>query len=263
MKITEKELIAKLKELGQIKPGKDWVILTKSRILGQESFERYPVSILSIFRFLFQPRLAFASSVLAFALIGLFGFAQNSLPGDLLYPIKKTVERSQAIFVSEAEKPQASLETADKRLEELTKIAEANQVKKLAPALSEFQMSVSEATKRLSKMAATSSDPVAIKKVVDKTKKLEGKVQEVRSLGVAMGEEELSELEEVSNKLEVKSLVLDLEKRTLTKEQEEVLSKMKELVKEERYSEALIIFNTKFNQPAAPEPAEETEGLEE
>ena len=239
MKMAEKELIGKLQELSQIEPRKDWVILTKSRILGQESAGRDRVPI-SFFSYL-KP--AFAGLVAVFILFGLFGFSQNSLPGDILYSIKKIVEKSQAVFVSEVNKPQASLELANKRLEELTKIAETNQVKNLAPAINEFQASISEAAKSLSRMEATSSDPVVIKKIVEQTRKLDENKQIMEEvLGVILGGEEFNELQEVSDKLEIKLVkltILDLETRTLTKEQEEILNQLKELAEQGKYQEFL------------------------
>jgi F0F1-type ATP synthase gamma subunit len=107
-------------------------------------------------------------------------------------------------------------------------------------------------------MEATSSDPAAIKKMVEGTKELGGKIQEVKSLGVVIGEEEFDELQGVSDKLEVELLISDLEERTLwTEEQKEILNQMKELVEEGKYSEALVMFNAEFNKPASPEPMEE------
>ena len=42
--MEEKELIAKIRELRQIRPNKDWVVLAKSQILGQE-FNQHRVLI--------------------------------------------------------------------------------------------------------------------------------------------------------------------------------------------------------------------------
>jgi len=239
--ITEKELIGKLRELRQIRPSKDWVVLTKNRILGQEEkIELTPFSF-------WKPALA---TVTAFGILfGIFAFSQSSLPGDLLYPIKKITEKAQAVFVSETEKPQASLELANKRLEELTKIVETNQVKNLAPAINEFQASVSEAAKNLSRIDATSSDPVVVKRFVEQAKNIEKKAKEAKSLGVVIEDEELEELQEASNKLELgllvsvlKNMISDLENRTLTEKQEEILSQMRELAEEGEYSEALELY---------------------
>ena len=239
--MTEKELIGKLQELRQIKPRKDWAILAKTQILGEQ---REQFSLIEGLRLFFQFKLAkpaFASLIAVFILFGLFSFAQNSLPGDFLYLIKRIAERSQAVFVSEIDKPQASLELANKRLEELTKIAETNQVKKLAPAINEFQASVSEAAKNLSRIEATSSDPVAIKKIVDGTKELEENKQKAESLGVVVEGEGTVELEGALKRI-VENLIGDLEERTLNEDKEEILSGIKELAEQGKYSEALELY---------------------
>jgi len=240
--MEEKELIGKLRELRQIRPSKDWVVLTKNQIFGQEAK-------ISVGYYLNYLRVAYAGLVVVFVLFGLFSFSQRSLPGELLYPIKKISEKVQAVFVSETDKPQASLKLANKRLEELTKIVETNQVQKLAPAINEFQASVSEATKSLSKIDAISTDAVVVKKIVDQVKDIEKKAKEVESQGVVFEDEELAELKEVSNKLELgllirilENMISDLENRTLTEKQEEILLQMKELVEEEKYSEALELY---------------------
>jgi len=215
--MTEKELIGKLQELRQIKPRKDWAISTKTQILGETpGFSFFPYfKLLSVSeggrrRFIFFAP-ALAGLVFVFVIFGVFGFSQNSVPGDFLYSVKKIVERGQAVFVSEQEKPQASVELASKRLEELTKIAEANQVKKLAPAINEFQASVSEVAKNFAKMEGISSDSVAIKKIVelDKNKQIAEQI-----LATQINTEELDN----TYKDLAENLIKDLETRTLTEE---------------------------------------------
>jgi len=254
--MEEKELIVKLRELRQIKPSQDWAILAKNRILGQEKKYENPAAIvLSIFRIIFA-KPAYAGLAVVFIFIGLFGaftFAQNSLPGDRLYSIKKITEKAQAVFVSETDKPEFSLNLANKRLEELARIAGANRVRNLPLAIAETQTSISEANKNLAK----ASNPVEIKKIVDK---IEEKAQLIsQTLGVAFGEVELEELIQTSDKLYVEDLISVLETSTLTEEQKEILSQIKELIEEEKYSEALILFHTEFDKSADAEPEEEIE----
>ncbi len=271
--MSEKELIAKVKELRRIKPNKEWVVLTKSQILGEEKKIKLGSFLLNQPRmliklplmpneiliksgrvlriFFLKPFLkpVYTSLLVLFILFGLFGISQNSLPGDLLYPIKKLTEKSQAVFIPEEEKPQVSLELADRRLDELAKIAQTDQVKKLAPAIDEFQESLSEVTRNLSRIDATSTDVATIKKVVDKVKKLEEKAKEVKAMGVVIGREELEELEGARHikELEIlvnvlKNLITDLENRTLTQEKEQLLIQMKELVEQGNYSKALELY---------------------
>lgn len=212
--MTEKELVLKLRQLRQIKPSQDWVSLTKKQILGEEQKQ---ISWLSYFQPFFRLKPGYIGLVIIFVLFGLFGVTQNSLPGDLLYPVKKMVERSQAVFVSQEQKTEFSLESANKRLEEITKIAQTNQVKKLAPALEEYQASIAQVTKSLAKIAATTSDALLIKKLAEQTQKLEKNKEKLeQTYGIAG-----LEVEEESNptKLLVEWLIRDLEKRTLADEQ--------------------------------------------
>ena len=239
--MTEKDLINKIKTLKQIKPQKDWVILSKNRILEQETDKAQ--TFVSFFPF-FKPALA---TLTVFAIFfGLFGFAQTSVPGEFLYPMKRMAERSQSIFVPEQNKLQNSLKLADKRLEELTRIVESNQVKNLPQAINEVQTSVSEAARNISKIEATSSSPVAIKDMVNKTQELEFKIEEAtRSLGVVIDNDEL---QGVSIRLKVKDLINDLEAKTLTEEEQETLAEMKELAENQEYAKVLEMFLLEFDQ---------------
>lgn len=230
--VTEKELIAKIRELREIKPRKEWVFLTKNRILGEEKLESSRFfRIGEFFSGLFvQPRLIYASLTLLFIIFGLFGFAQNSLPGDLLYPIKKITEKSQAVFVSKEELPKLQLELANKRLEELNKIAQTNDVKKLAPAITEFQENVDRAVKSLVKSKKID------KELVEKTAMIEKTREEVEKvLGTNIGTEEY----ENSLAKIVESQLKDLENRSLTEEQKEILEKAKSDFENGDYSQAL------------------------
>lgn len=252
-RMEEKELIAKLRELRQIKPSQDWAVFLKNRILSQEQegvrYESPAAIVLSVFRMIFA-RPAYAGLASFFIFVGLFGtfaFAQKSLPGDTLYLMKKTVERVQSVFVTEEELPMVQLELTNKRLEELAQVAKENRVENLPSAIDETRTSISEANKNLAK----ASSPAEVKKIVDK---IEKKAQTIsQTLGVAFGEEELEELKQSSDRLYTEDLISVLESSTLTEEQEGVLSRMKELAGEEEYSQALILFHNEFNKPPTTE----------
>ena len=227
--MTEKELIGKIRELHQIKPNRNWVSLTKTQILGKE--ESKLDSIISVFHvFFLKP--AYAGLIVVFVLFGLFGISQNSLPGDLLYPIKKITEKSQAAFVSEEELPKYNLEIANKRLDELNQIAQTNQVKKLASAISEFQVNMSEAAKSLAEVKGGAD----VEKIVAQTKKLEEnkqKVEEVLATKI--------ETEKFDNALSqlVEREIKDLESRTLTEEQKLLFEEAKADFSAGDYNQAL------------------------
>jgi len=254
--MEEKELIAKLKELRQIKPSQDWVFLTKDQILNNEEKYSNPFSaVLSVFRIIFA-KPAYAATAVVFVFVGLFGTfasAQNSLPGDMLYSVKKISERAQMTFSSQEDLPRIQLELASKRMEELSRIAKENRVKNLAASINETKASISEANKTLAKAAS----PDEVKKIVDE---IEEKAQAVsQTLGVAFGEEELGELRQSSDKLYLSGLLSTLQDSDLTENQEEILIVMQELAEEGEYSEALLLFHTEFNKPAEEDLEDETE----
>jgi len=108
--MTQAEIIKQLQGLKEIKPNQDWVVLTKSQILRTEKPVFSPFAI-------FSPAKVYSCAGMVFVLllVGIFGFAQNSLPGDFLYSIKKITERSQAVFISESEKPNFQLKLTSNR----------------------------------------------------------------------------------------------------------------------------------------------------
>jgi len=226
--MTEKQLIAKIKELQQIKPSNDWVILTKKQILGD--YATRPRNFWELFpKLIFQYKPAFATLAILAILFGLFGFTQNSVPGDTLFSIKKITEKSQTIFISEKGQPKHNLELTNRRLDDLTKIAEANQTQKLTSAINEYQESVSKAAESLAE--------AEVKEVVAEIKKLEEKTEKVKSLGIEIGESE--EWDDALVKI-VEREIEGLEAGTLTEEQEEVLAEVKEDYGAESYSNALV-----------------------
>lgn len=234
--MQEKELIAKIKELRRIKPNQEWVFLTKNRILGQEQEAKLPsvgYSLGEVLRGLFfRPVLkpAYATLLALLVIFGLFGFAQNSLPGDYLYPIKRITETGQTLFASAEEREQINLELIEKRLGELTKIVEENKTKKLAPAIREFQTAVSE--------AVPGADQESLKKVVE----IRNRTAELQTRGVVIEGDEVQKLGMGPLVGILEEMIADLENRSLTTKQELVLDRMKELVAEGRYLDAIELY---------------------
>lgn len=235
MMFTEKQLIAKLKGLGQIEPRKDWVLSTKNRILGETTHSSVEGILFNLF---FRPKLALAGVLSALVVFILFSVSQNSLPGDPLYSIKKISEQTEGVFVTSRQAPQVQLEIVNRRLAELARIAESNQVKKLAPAINEYQASLVRAAKDLAKAAATTSDAVDIKALAQQAKKLtETREMLEKTYGIAgldLG------LENDPTRLVVEWLIKDLEKRSLTEKQQELFDQAKEDFEKGDYGSALI-----------------------
>lgn len=226
--MAEKDLISQLKELKQIKPREEWVVLAKSRILGEE--KKFSLSPLLGWK------LAFAPVISVFIVVGLFGFAQNTVPGDFLFSVKKITEIAQVGFSSVVDKPAVSLKMANKRLEDLSRIAEANQVRSLSPTIEEFRANINEATRQLAEL-----DVNATGELILEARKLEENKQKIESvLGAVIGETD--ELENALIQLEKRTadyLISDLEERTLSEKGQKLLSEAKELFAAGDYSSSL------------------------
>ncbi len=226
--MTENQLIKKIKKLKTIKPRRNWVLLNKKQILGEERR-------IEIFPF-FRP--VYAGLFCLLFLAGLFEFSQNALPGEFLYYLKKITERSQLILSSEEERPGLNLELVNKRLEELNQIVKENEVRKLAPALKEYQASVSEAAKNLAEAMTTTSDPVVIRKIAEQTQKIDKNKEELTNIYGIAG----LESDKGANfiKVVVEWLIKDMEEATLNEEDGLLFKEAKGDYEEGNYSEALI-----------------------
>jgi len=215
------QLIRNLKKLNQIKPRRGFIVSAKKEILGEApGFGLFPVL-----------RPVYAGLFCLFMTFGLFQFSQNALPGELLFQLKKVVERGQTMLASEQEKPSLSLFLANKRLADLATITQENQTKKLAPAVNEFKLKVAEAAKELVNVTEISEEfVIQIKQLKENHQKLE----QVLATKFDIGEfdNDLGQLVERELK--------DLEQRTLNEDDLEVLEQVREFFEKEDYSEALI-----------------------
>ncbi|MBU3934556.1 hypothetical protein KKC00_01160, partial [Patescibacteria group bacterium] len=98
--MNDKDLIKTIKGLNQIKPSKDWVVSLKRDIVG----ERSKTTVFNVLpRSIFHHKLAYATITFSVILVGLFGFAQDTVPGDFLFPVKKIAEKSQGALLSGTE----------------------------------------------------------------------------------------------------------------------------------------------------------------
>ena len=241
--MTEAELIKKIKTLKEIKPRKDWVVLTKTQILG--NVEVRPQLFLFPF---FKP--AYAGLFLFLLLIGLAEFSQGALPGDPLYSLKRISERTQSVFVSKEEQPKLQLELTNKRLEELNKVAEANQVKRLAPALNEFETTKIAAKKEVVNSIKNKSGKEATKVAKDIASKLNEVNENEKKVYATLNIESTEGTEQTAEKAVVEILIKDAKNSTLTEEQKADLVKVEEYYKSGDYQEALNLFMTGSLNPS-------------
>lgn len=79
------------------------------------------------------------------ALMGATAYAaQDSLPGDALYGVKRAVERGQYLLAN-PDSPTARLELAERRLEEMVQLAERGRTAHIPDLLADYQREVSQA----------------------------------------------------------------------------------------------------------------------
>ena len=266
--MTEKELIAKIQGLKQIKPNQEWAILAKNRILGGEtgkmgvmaearervaerskmgeimnvgvkvggngfSFGDFVRGLWGGENFVFQHKFAFSGAFVLLFVVGLFGLAEISLPGDALFSLKKVAENGQSVFVPQNGEVEYNIGLVNRRLDELTKIAKNNTIKNLASAIDELQTSVSRVAGSLTK---SSVNKATAKDIVADVKNIEKKVEAVRSLGV-----EINESKELDNALAriVEDQIMGLESQSLNEEGQVALRDIQTDYEAGNYSSAL------------------------
>jgi hypothetical protein len=229
--MNQKELIKSLKQLKEIKPRQEWVILAKSEIFAQKQAEKIAVknpSILDvIFSLKFQTKLAYSFAAFIFVLVGLVGFAQFTMPGDLLFPIKKIAEQSQTSLSSGTSLKKGAI-TFNRRISDLAKAAAEGRKENLPSVITEINADASELAKSLKD--DTVKDPEAIKEIANSLKVL-----------ADVPGTDLSANPNVKDlyKTIVESQISELGNSTLTDSQKGVLTEVISLYEQKKYTEAL------------------------
>ena len=192
----ERDLIGKIKKLKKIQPSSEWLDSTRHNLISQISFEednRGLKSGFGLFNWLKRPQsLALAICLLIIFIAGpwmTLKASQSSLPGEILYSVKKAAEGVQATVASENDKAQLQVEFAGRRIEELTKItedsfSEEEKAEKAKQAVNDLKDNLAGATSYLDNISKEKALVVAkktkkIKEKLDKTK--EGAPLEVRN----------------------------------------------------------------------------------
>ena len=240
--MQERDVIRQLNSLKAIKPTKEWVFLTRQKILGKEEEKK-------TFGFFLKPALAF--SVVALVLTSSFVMAQNSLPGDTLYSLKKISERARLTFAPEDEKPKIQLELTSERLNELKTIAKENKIDKLPSAIKEVKQAIPQATESLKNIAKEDKSVKDMKEIVKKVDEVEKTKKEIETLGIIVGAN--GELQKTSQELRKEIIsreFKDLSDESLTDSQRKLLEEAENYFKEGNYSKALetIFYLSNQNQ---------------
>lgn len=227
-KITQKQLISSLKQMKEIKPRKEWAVLLKSQILAEKKVEvsnvRQSATFAAIMETIFSPKkISYSFAVLLFIVFGVSGFSRYTMPGDLLFPVKKMTEQSVATLSGQT-KINQNIESLNNRINELVEVAKEDKVGNIPSAIVE----ITEAAKVLKNNPV--KDAETVKKIANSLKVL-----------ASVPGTDLSETEDVKGLYQsiVETQIEDLSKTSLTEEQEITLIEVQELYREGKYSAAL------------------------
>lgn len=181
-----------------------------------------------------QTKLSYSFVMLLVAVIGVVGLAQNSVPGDTLFAVRKATDKIQTNLMLD-ESSKYSFDIANKRLEDLNYVVKENKQSNVSFAVKEFKASIVGATQKI--IESYNKDQKPIKEIAKDIKK----IKENSVLLTRVGSEELEELKDISDIMYmtiVQEEIKSLEKTTLTEEQELLFKEIKLLVENESYSEA-------------------------
>lgn len=227
-KITQKQLISSLKQMKEIKPRKEWAILLKSQILAEKKVEvntvTYKATFSSIINTIFSSKkMSYSFAVILLFIFGIFGFSVNTMPGDLLFPVKKITEQSVSTLSGQT-KINQDIQALDNRINELAQVAKNDRIGNIPSAIVE----ITEAAKNLKNNPA--KDPETLKKIA----------VSLKTLANVPGTD-LSETADVKDLYQtiVESQIKDLQETTLTEEQEIILEEVQKLSEDGMYSAAL------------------------
>jgi len=244
--MEDKELIQKIKKLKSIKPSQKWVSFTKNEIFNA-STEPQPepqpqperagkVTVIEVINVLLAPKkLAYAGLTALLVLVGTLGFAQRTVPGDFLFPLRRATERTQSVFISEEGKLKYDFDLVNRRLADLTKIAESGNKENIGTATEELQITAEETAQNLQQ--ETKENSKALSKIASELKQYEENKQKAESLGVNV-EKETKQVDQTLRRV-VEREMKSLENSSLTSDQEGILEKAKTDYENGDYTNAL------------------------
>ena len=237
-KTTEKELILKLQTLKDIKPRQDWVVFAKREILGGNKITikaSYKEKFLGVLDFLpaltYQRKLTYAFATLLLIMVGTLGFAQYTMPGDLLFSVKKVTEQSQAALSGQTNLKQ-NMANLNNRINDLAQVAKEGRTVNIPSAIDEVRQSASKVAESLK--GSLTKDPQSVRELANEVQK----IKQLRTLTDLTDTPEIKSLNDALAVL-VQNEITDLEKTSLTEYQLETLKGIKDLYKKGDYGEAL------------------------
>lgn len=230
--MTEKQLISKLRELKQVKPRKDWVLLVKNEILKKEAVINQPAQadfaglFSSTCKAVFQSKMAYSFATLLFIFAGAFGFVQyNTISKDTLLLAENTAEQFQAALMAETS-VKSTFETLKKKSNDLATVK------------TQKDGNVSFATKELNDVAKSLTD--AIVKDPSLAKKVAMGIASDQTLMAVFSVDDLKESSDDLLRTLDDQMIEDIQKSkaTFTKERQDAVEEVLELYNEKKYAQA-------------------------
>ncbi|MBI2098130.1 MAG: hypothetical protein HYT49_00495 [Candidatus Wildermuthbacteria bacterium] len=250
--MEDKDLIVKLSYLKQIQPRGEWVVLTRQRLLGNETQrELFPLQnkhfwgmVGGIGRFMefmvrSAQRPAFVIPVLTFLVAGgaVGRTVFESLPGDTLYPLKVAAEQVHLRLAGEEQRPAREFALAQQRLSDLRMVAEQNKVKNLPLAIQEFEANASKISEGFVQIVENEpSRALQASRQIVQLQKEKSEIEKI--LGTKIGEGQEEEIQDATRRL-VEYELAYLETRSLTEEQKELFEEARISVEQGDYAGAL------------------------
>ena len=182
--MDNKDLIKKIKGLKEIKPSKEWLNSTRHNLMTEIDFNE---DMFFSFNWLKQPQAVALTICLALIFFGgpwmTLKASQSSLPGDLLYSVKKISEDVQTTIASDGGKVNLQAEFAGRRLEELNKItydsySSEEKVKKSEQIMNDFKDNLAQISQNVNKVSKEEAVAVAQKtmKIEESLKRTENEI---------------------------------------------------------------------------------------
>ncbi len=252
--MTEHNLENKIKLLRQIKPENEWKKSTRAFLLSEiqsadleQSTEQVRNRLwIPVKLFRFRPVMATAL-VLIFTIVGCaygFNISKRSLPGDMFWSVKVSLEKAQVTFSSLEEKVKLGTEFAGRRLEEMEEVTQNGdedsvKIQKVAQAVENFKVHINETKEGLKTLEQEEPEKVAeISKEVQR--KLEEYAKECDTETLAAVSDST---DEVTDEFEKELIVRIQEKienaRSLDTEFEAEIEQAESFLEEGRLVEAL------------------------
>lgn len=233
--MTEEKVIVKLRELRQIKPKGDWVLLAKNQLFEEKKFPELRTQkvlpqktmFTGISAVLFQKKFVYAFSAMSLVLIGLVSAVQYSLQDNGGNIAKESPAALVAI--------KSNLETFKEKSKNLADVAK-NNTNDVPLVIEEIKQVAKEITNALEK------DPKLAKEIALEV----NNNKTYLDISTVEGSSELKETSDILYKTIDEQMIKDLEGATLNESQQETLKVIKDLYQQKRYAntlESILLLN--------------------